>query len=145
MVTIVCLLGIEGWYRNFFILGSGISIRQFVRKFSLFKRFGWRTPLWGVCFGLEHSIIICTVYWNQVITSNLESSTLTIKPLFLLHATYCDLQKREKDGEQHLKEEEQRRREKLRQHEAKVKMPYSAKRLNGSILESTIKFILLTL
>ena len=73
------------------------------------------------------------------------SSALTIKPLFLLHATYCDLQKREKDGEQHLKEEEQRRREKLRQHEAKVKMPYSAKRLNGSILESTIKFILLTL
>ena len=74
-----------------------------------------------------------------------ESSALIIKPLFLLHATYCDLQKREKDGEQHLKEEEQRRREKLRQHEAKVKMPYSAKRLNGSILESTIKFILLTL
>ena len=54
---------------------------------------------------------------------NMESCTLTIKPLFLLHATYCDLQKREKDGEQHLKEEEQRRREKLRQHEAKVKMP----------------------
>ena len=52
-----------------------------------------------------------------------ESSALTIKPLFLLHPTYCDLQKREKDGEQHLKEEEQRRREKLRQHEAKVKMP----------------------
>ena len=74
----------------------------------------------------------------------MESSTLTIKPLFLLHATYCDLQKREKDGEQHLKEEEQRRREKLRQHEAKVKMPYSAKRLNCSILGSTIKFILLT-
>ena len=72
----------------------------------------------------------------------MESCTLTIKPLFSLHATYFDLQKREKDGEQHLKEEEQRRIEKLRQHEAKVKMPYSAKRLNCSILESTIKFIL---
>ena len=103
-------------------------------------------PLRGVCFGLEHSIIICTVYWNQVITSNLLiwSPVHLIKPLFLLHTTYCDLQKREKDGEQHLKEEEQRRREKLRQHEAKVKMPYSAKRLNCSILGSTIKFILLT-
>ena len=53
----------------------------------------------------------------------MESCTLTIKPLFSLHATHFDLQKREKDGEQHLKEEEQRRREKLRQHEAKVKMP----------------------
>lgn len=35
---------------------------------------------------------------------------------------YIFSQKREKDGEQHLKEEEMRRREKLRQHEAKVRV-----------------------
>ena len=94
----------------------------------------------------QHNHMYCILEPSHYLKPfNMESSALTIKPLFLLHATYRDLQKREKDGEQHLKEEEQRRREKLRQHEAKVKMPYSAKRLNCSNLESTIKFILLTL
>ena len=126
------------WYKHKAICQKIFSVQKvWLENTALGSVFWVRT---------QHNHMYCILEPSYYIKPfNMESSALTIKPLFLLHATYCDLQKREKDGEQHLKEEEQRRREKLRQHEAKVKMPYSAKRLNCSILGSTIKFILFNL
>lgn len=67
--------------------------------------------------------LIIHVFWNVNKVQLFKEKGSLCKQYFLLSFHFVKLsQKREKDGEQHLKEEEMRRREKMRQQEAKVRV-----------------------